>query len=50
VTFDIQGRTSRPLRKDGKYSTATIFSAFAALEKQTNAKVHFELDDRKTGI
>jgi len=50
VSFDLQGRTSRPLREGGKYSTATIFSAFAALERQTNARIHFELDDHKTGV
>jgi len=49
VTFDIQGRTTRPLRVDGKYSTATVFSAFAALEGPTGARVHFELDDSKSG-
>ena len=49
VTFDIQGRTTRPLRVDGQYSTATVFSAFAALEGPTEARVHFELDDSKSG-
>lgn len=49
VTFDLQGRTSRPVQNDGKYSTATIFSAFAALENYTGARVHFEIDDTKSG-
>ena len=50
VTFDIQGRTSRPMQDNGKYSKATIFSAFAAVEGPTGARIHFELDDRKSGV
>jgi len=50
TTFDIQGRTVRPLQDNGKYSTATVFSAFAALEGSTGASAHFELDDSKSGI
>jgi len=50
VTFDIQGRTSRPIQDNGKYSMATIFSAFAAVEGPTGARIHFELDDKKEGL
>ena len=50
VTFDLQGRTSRPVRDDGTLSTATVFSAFAAKEGPTGGTVHFELNDNKSGM
>jgi len=38
------------MQDDGKYSRATIFSAFAAVEGPTGARIHFELDDKKSGV
>ncbi|WAR23472.1 FBN1-like protein, partial [Mya arenaria] len=50
ITFDMQGRTARPVKADGKLSSATVFTAFAAFEKETNASVHVELNDERDDI
>ncbi|KAL3868276.1 hypothetical protein ACJMK2_041103, partial [Sinanodonta woodiana] len=47
--FDLQARTDRAERKDGNFSDATIFTAFAAKD-DIGISVHVELNRSKTGI
>ncbi|XP_052238542.1 neurogenic locus notch homolog protein 1-like [Dreissena polymorpha] len=46
VTFALQARTERAIKKDGNLSDATIFTAFAAKD-HLNSSVHIELNTDK---
>ncbi|KAH3738504.1 hypothetical protein DPMN_045138 [Dreissena polymorpha] len=48
VTFALQARTERAIKKDGNLSDATIFTAFAAKD-HLNSSVHIELNTDKDG-
>ncbi|KAK3597236.1 hypothetical protein CHS0354_004990 [Potamilus streckersoni] len=47
--FELQARTSRAVTKDGNMSDATVFSAFAAVDKN-GANVHAEMNTAKNGL
>ncbi|XP_060591770.1 fibrillin-1-like [Ruditapes philippinarum] len=49
ITFDLQARTARTLKKDGNLTDATAFTAFAARDN-TNASVHVELNKARNGL
>ncbi|XP_060570647.1 fibrillin-2-like isoform X2 [Ruditapes philippinarum] len=49
ITFDLQARTDRTLKKDGNLTDATAFTAFAARDN-TNASVHVELNKARNGL
>ncbi|XP_052243009.1 mucin-like protein isoform X1 [Dreissena polymorpha] len=49
VTFSLQARTERAMKKDGNLSEATIFTAFAAKD-HLNSSIHVELNTDKDEI